>query len=86
MGEGVGHHRPIIPSNGNRTGWVAEMVDPHISNKDVVGGGCRKWSISSSWVSAAGVYIIIVCPIVISGGARPGRARSNDAVADGLSK
>ena len=37
------------------TGWVAEMVDPHISNKDVVGGGGRKWSISSSSVSAAAV-------------------------------
>jgi len=33
------------------------MVDPHISNKDVVGGRDRKWSISSSSVSAAAVYI-----------------------------
>jgi len=56
------------------TGWVAEMVDPHISNKDVLGGGGRKWSISSSSVSAAAVYISSV--LVISGG--PGRARSHN--------
>ena len=64
------------------------MLDPHISNKDVVGGGGRKWSISSSSVSVAAVYISsdISSALVISGGARPGRAWSNDAVADGLSK
>jgi len=44
------------------------MVDPHISNKDVVGGGGRKLPISSSSVSAAAVYISLA--LVISGGAR----------------
>ena len=49
------------------------MIDPHISNKDVAGGGGRKWSISSSSVSAAAVYVSST--LVISEGARPGHAR-----------